>query len=472
MVGHDHDRERHPGLPGRPHRVGPVERRRPALRTARPASIRARPARRALALRRRAAGRGPGAGGRPAGRLGGRTSWGRTPWPSGGDDGSVVVELAVTNRDAFRSFVLGLLDHAEVLAPPELRADVVDWLEADRRRRGASWSAAVSPRPMPRRGCGALLALIPGSSTIRARSLTDIAARFGIVGDRARARPRLIPILRASAVHAGPADRLPRSSTGSVVLRFAEYFRRPLSASRPSEGFALLAAGRALLAVPGADPDGPLATRPGQAGRRPRRRRRRGRRAGRRPAYLDELRRGRRGRRAGGDRLLRLRPRRPHHPADRPPRRLRRRGPVVRRRLLPPGRRTTGCSGSTGSGPCVPPASVRSPADRRRRRRGRVQPAVPDDRGSPCCSPVAAWVVETYPTESVDTEPDGRLRVVMAVSGPAWLERLLLRLGPAAGWSGPRDARSRAEAARRVLWPGTQGRSERAPVPCQENVPG
>jgi proteasome accessory factor B len=46
------------------------------------------------------------------------------------DDGSVVVRMAVTNREAFRSFVLGLLDHAEVLAPPELRADMVAWLTA------------------------------------------------------------------------------------------------------------------------------------------------------------------------------------------------------------------------------------------------------------------------------------------------------------------------------------------------------
>jgi predicted DNA-binding transcriptional regulator YafY len=46
------------------------------------------------------------------------------------DDGSVVLELAVTNRDGFRSFVLGFLDHAEVLAPDELRDDVVDWLRA------------------------------------------------------------------------------------------------------------------------------------------------------------------------------------------------------------------------------------------------------------------------------------------------------------------------------------------------------
>jgi len=46
------------------------------------------------------------------------------------DDGSIVVRMAVTNREAFRSFVLGLLDHAEVLAPPPLRADMVAWLTA------------------------------------------------------------------------------------------------------------------------------------------------------------------------------------------------------------------------------------------------------------------------------------------------------------------------------------------------------
>jgi predicted DNA-binding transcriptional regulator YafY len=44
------------------------------------------------------------------------------------DDGSVVVALAVVNREAFRTFVLDLLDHAEVLEPPELRAEIVAWL--------------------------------------------------------------------------------------------------------------------------------------------------------------------------------------------------------------------------------------------------------------------------------------------------------------------------------------------------------
>jgi proteasome accessory factor B len=45
-------------------------------------------------------------------------------------DGGVVVELPVTNTDGFRSFVLSFLEHAEVLGPEALRADMVAWLDA------------------------------------------------------------------------------------------------------------------------------------------------------------------------------------------------------------------------------------------------------------------------------------------------------------------------------------------------------
>ena len=45
-------------------------------------------------------------------------------------DGSVVLAVPVANPDAFRSFALALLDHAEVLGPPEARDAVVEWLEA------------------------------------------------------------------------------------------------------------------------------------------------------------------------------------------------------------------------------------------------------------------------------------------------------------------------------------------------------
>ncbi|HZU71127.1 MAG TPA: WYL domain-containing protein [Acidimicrobiales bacterium] len=44
-------------------------------------------------------------------------------------DGSAVFELTVVNPGAFRTWVLGLLDHAVVLAPEDLRRAVVDWLE-------------------------------------------------------------------------------------------------------------------------------------------------------------------------------------------------------------------------------------------------------------------------------------------------------------------------------------------------------
>lgn len=45
-------------------------------------------------------------------------------------DGSVQFKLEVTSIDGFRSFVLGLLDHAEVTSPQEARDQVVSWLEA------------------------------------------------------------------------------------------------------------------------------------------------------------------------------------------------------------------------------------------------------------------------------------------------------------------------------------------------------
>jgi predicted DNA-binding transcriptional regulator YafY len=45
------------------------------------------------------------------------------------EDGSVILEMSVTNLDGFRSFVLGFLEHAEVLGPPDVRTDLVEWLE-------------------------------------------------------------------------------------------------------------------------------------------------------------------------------------------------------------------------------------------------------------------------------------------------------------------------------------------------------
>lgn len=45
-------------------------------------------------------------------------------------DGSATVAMEVTNRRAFRTFVLGFLEHAEILEPQELRDELVEWLDA------------------------------------------------------------------------------------------------------------------------------------------------------------------------------------------------------------------------------------------------------------------------------------------------------------------------------------------------------
>ena len=67
--------------------------------------------------------------------------------------------------------------------------------------------------------------------------------------------------------------------------------------------------------------------------------------------------------------------------------------------------------------------------------------------------PSGAWVAEAYPVERVEVLADGRLRVELRVGGRAWLERLLLRLGPAARVvAGPDDlAGAGRAAAARVL---------------------
>ena len=60
------------------------------------------------------------------------------------------------------------------------------------------------------------------------------------------------------------------------------------------------------------------------------------------------------------------------------------------------------------------------------------QPAPDDPRVSLDLGAGARWVAEQYPTEDVVEQPDGRLRVTLAITAEPWLERLLLRLGPEA----------------------------------------
>ena len=293
-----------------------------------------------------------------------------------------------------------------------------------------------------------LLTVIPWIVDHQGSRLDDLAARFGM---RVAELERDLELVPFCGLPPYTPDRLIDCEIvdGRVFLRFAEYFGRPLRLT-PAEGFALLAAGQALLAVPGADEQGSLASALGKL-------------AGvlgggdgmaveLGPArYLEPLRAAAAGserveidyytfgrdelttrridpravfaaagqwyvdafcHKAGDDRLFRV---------DRV------------RGVRPTGEHfdpsTTGGAGGSVFNP--------RPSDRR------VTLLLNAD---------AAWVPESYPVESVETQPDGRLRVVLVASERAWLERLLLRLGPSAEILDPAEVRAEAvEAARRLL---------------------
>jgi proteasome accessory factor C len=299
-----------------------------------------------------------------------------------------------------------------------------------------------------------LLTIIPWIVDHQGSSLDELAARFGIkVADLERDL-ELIPFCGLPPY---TPDRLIDCEVvdGRVFLRFAEYFARPLSLT-PGEGFSLLAAGQALLAVPGADPEGSLAAALGKlagvlgAGN--------GMAVELGPArYLEPLRAAAAaserveidyytfGRdelttrridpravfaaagqwyvdaychRAGDDRLFRV---------DRV------------RGVRPTGERFDAATGGSGPG-----GSGVSP--------GMFHPRPSDRRVTLLLNTSAAWVPESYPVESVEEMADGRLRVVLVASERAWLERLLLRLGPAAEVLDPAEVRAEAaQAARRLL---------------------
>ncbi len=58
-----------------------------------------------------------------------RTELGTAAPPTIRDGGVARFEIPITNWEPFRSFLLTYLDHAVVVGPPELRSDMVVWLE-------------------------------------------------------------------------------------------------------------------------------------------------------------------------------------------------------------------------------------------------------------------------------------------------------------------------------------------------------
>lgn len=81
------------------------------------------------------------------------------------------------------------------------------------------------------------------------------------------------------------------------------------------------------------------------------------------------------------------------------------------------------------------------------------RPRADDPRVTLELRPSARWVVDQYPVESVEQGPGDALRVTLAVVAVPWLERLLVRLGPEASIvDGPAVLKDAPRAAaRRIL---------------------
>jgi proteasome accessory factor C len=327
----------------------------------------------------------------------------------------------------------------------------------------------VSPRAVAEHEVQRILALVPWIVAHPGSTKHEIAWRFGITETQVEDDLALVLMIGVPPYSGGDYVDVEEDENGRVTIRLADYFSRPLRLT-PPEGLALLAAGRALLAVPGSDPTGPLATALDKleaaldfpelvvdVGE---------------PPFLGAVRdAAARHERldidywsAGRDELTRrevdpfmvfyatgawyLRAYCHLASAERMFR-------VDRIRAV----RTTG-------------TTFELPEDALAEEPARVFNPRPDD---PMVTlrlrPKASWVAEHFPTESVTERPDGSLDVVLVVSEDAWLERLMLRLGPDAEVIAPPDRKTvTAAAAARVLGryrdrvqseDGVRGRNER-----------
>lgn len=216
------------------------------------------------------------------------------------EGGSVVVRLGVTNQAAFRFWVLGMLGHAEVLAPQGLRRDMASWLVSakaawDRNQRSqpktrgrveASSAAAERMEHGPvgvtarkgdlERRAGAtsparlsagerlqrLLALLAWTARAGMVRIQEVAERFQMTEDEV---VRELELAACCGLPPYTPDQLIELVVleDSVMATMGAQFRSSIERPRrltPSEALAVITAARIMLQVPGVDPGGFLAS--------------------------------------------------------------------------------------------------------------------------------------------------------------------------------------------------------------------
>ena len=102
-----------------------------------------------------------------------------------------------------------------------------------------------------------LLAIVPWVASNDGPRIEDVCARFGVSQAELLAD---VDLLQYCGVYPFTADVLMevRLEDDRIWIQYADWFNRPLRLT-PEEALTLVASGRALLAVPGNDPEGPLA---------------------------------------------------------------------------------------------------------------------------------------------------------------------------------------------------------------------
>jgi proteasome accessory factor C len=378
------------------------------------------------------------------------------------EDGSVEVVLAVESFVSIRSWVLGLLDHATIVAPATFRDELVAWLEALTTPAPLPADAVVPvatpphDAPVAARPPGSetsdrlrrLLAVVGWLAQVGEAPIAEVAARFGIPEKDVVAELELAACCGTPPYTPDTLMEIEVSEHSVRAFLPAEYARpRRLTAA---EGFAVAASARLLLAVPGSADD---ALR-------------------RALAKLDAA--------LGSREAVGLDVDTPTHLAE--IRDATDAGSVLEIEYLSGSRdelttRTVESVGvTTIAGHWYLDAFCHRAGDMRRFRVDRIgavrvldqrptaahrarpagDPFLPGPGAIPVhlhLGPDAQWVAESVPIRALHRSADGLVTdVLLDVAGMAWFERVLLQLGPAAQVVSPPELTTLvADAARKVL---------------------
>ncbi len=180
-------------------------------------------------------------------------SWARTGSCARHADGSVELLVPAANLDAFRSWLLGMLQHAVVLGPPDVRAHVVEWLNAvvDGGLSTTGGGGSMKPPRNAEERLQRLLVMLPWLMEVGEVPLADVARRFDMTEADVQKNLELVAMCGLPPFVDEMIDVF--VDEGVVFVGVPRLFTRPLRLTAP-EGFALLASARAAMELPGADP--------------------------------------------------------------------------------------------------------------------------------------------------------------------------------------------------------------------------